>query len=65
MKNLIILALLLLPSSLSVPLPSTGPWASEVQYFRCISGMSYHGIRIAEYRGEEFTFNRNGKVCRF
>lgn len=48
---LIILALLLLPSSLSVPLPSTGPWASETQYFKAISGMAYHGILVAAYKG--------------
>ena len=65
MKNLIILALLLLPSSLSIPLPSTGPWASEEQYFKAISGMAYHGILVAEYKGEEFTFTREGRKCRF
>lgn len=65
LKPLIILALLLLPSSLSIPLPSTGPWARETQYFKAISGMAYHGILVAEYRGEEFSFNRNGKKARF
>jgi hypothetical protein len=65
LKTLIILALLLLPSSLSVPLPSTGPWASEAQYFKVMSGGVYHGFLIAFCEGESCWFERDGRKCRF